>query len=81
MTMAVFNFESTILAYTKDYDLIGALDLTLTSRLSAQSIEQITVELFLGEGATGGNCTVSSGASWGFDPKTLVCKLAHSVGF
>ncbi|KLO16382.1 clathrin adaptor, mu subunit [Schizopora paradoxa] len=47
----------------------GVIDLTLTSRLSARVIERIVVELVLGRGVTGASCTVSSGATWGFDPK------------
>ena len=48
------------------------IDLTLTSRLSARMIERIVVELQLGRGVTGASCTVSSGATWGFDPKARV---------
>lgn len=48
----------------------GSLNFTLTSRLSTRVMERITVELHLGEGAVGSNCVVSSGATWGFDPKT-----------
>ncbi|OCB87463.1 clathrin adaptor, mu subunit [Sanghuangporus baumii] len=48
----------------------GSLDFTLTSRLSTRQIERLTVELCLGDGTTGASCTVSSGASWGFDPRT-----------
>lgn len=49
----------------------GTLDLTVTSKLSSRPTERLIVKLYLGEGATGSNCTVSSGATWGFDPKTL----------
>ncbi|EJD01288.1 clathrin adaptor, mu subunit [Fomitiporia mediterranea MF3/22] len=48
----------------------GSFDFVLTSRLSTRVIDRLTVELCLGDSATGANCTVSSGASWGFDPKT-----------
>ncbi|KAI5124765.1 hypothetical protein M0805_005399 [Coniferiporia weirii] len=52
----------------------GTLNFTLTSRLSTRLIERLTVDLYLGAGATGANCTVSSGATWGFDPKTLILR-------
>jgi len=52
----------------------GTFDMTLTPRLSTRIIEQISIELYLGESATGVNCVVSSGASWGFDPKTLTLR-------
>ncbi|PAV21129.1 clathrin adaptor mu subunit [Pyrrhoderma noxium] len=48
----------------------GSLNFTLTSRLSTRVMERLTVELHLGQGAVGANCVVSSGATWGFDPKT-----------
>ncbi len=52
--------------------ITGVIDLTLTSRLSTRLIERIVVELQLGRGVTGASCTVSSGATWGFDPKARV---------
>ncbi|THH12324.1 hypothetical protein EW145_g85 [Phellinidium pouzarii] len=52
----------------------GTLNFTLTSRLSTRLIERLTVDLYLGASATGASCTVSSGATWGFDPKTLTLR-------
>ncbi|TDL29796.1 clathrin adaptor, mu subunit [Rickenella mellea] len=52
----------------------GSFDLSVTSRISSKPIEQLVVELYLGEGATSANCLASGGASWGFDPKTLTLR-------
>jgi AP-3 complex subunit mu len=41
----------------------GALDLTLTSRLSSRVIENLSAELYLGEEATGASC-MTSGGQW-----------------
>lgn len=51
---------------------IGTLAFHLSSKLTTRSMDRITVELYLGEGATGANCTVTSGGKWLFDPKSLV---------
>ena len=50
----------------------GSIDLTLSSRLTTRTMENVYVELYLGEGATGASCIVSHNASWTFNPKTLV---------
>jgi AP-3 complex subunit mu len=50
----------------------GNLDITLSSRMTTRVIEKITVEWYLGDGATGASCIVSNNASWMFDPRTLV---------
>lgn len=65
-------FSLTMRLLTMVYLNIGTFDFTLSSRLSTRLIERITIELYLGDDATGANCTVSSGASWGFNPKTRV---------
>ncbi|CCM04021.1 uncharacterized protein FIBRA_06178 [Fibroporia radiculosa] len=49
----------------------GSFDLTLTSRLTTRSMENVTVELYLGEGASGASCVASHNASWSFEMKTL----------
>ncbi|OCH94324.1 clathrin adaptor mu subunit [Obba rivulosa] len=49
----------------------GTFDLALTSRLTTRPLENVSVELFLGDGAAGANCVASHNASWNFDPKTL----------
>lgn len=50
----------------------GSIDLTLSSRLTTRSMENVYVELYLGEGATGASCSASHGASWTYNPKTSV---------
>lgn len=57
----------------------GTFDLTVSSRLSSRVTERLALRLFLGEGATSCNCTVSSGATWNFDPKTLVSSVLNLV--
>ncbi|KZT12616.1 clathrin adaptor mu subunit [Laetiporus sulphureus 93-53] len=49
----------------------GSFDLTLGSRLTTRALDNVMVELFLGEGASGANCVASHNASWSFDPKSL----------
>ncbi|PCH41585.1 mu-adaptin 3 [Wolfiporia cocos MD-104 SS10] len=49
----------------------GSFDVTLTSRLTTRSMESVSVELFLGEGASSASCIASHNASWSFDLKTL----------
>ncbi|KAI0723502.1 clathrin adaptor mu subunit [Earliella scabrosa] len=49
----------------------GSVDLTLSSRLTTRSMENVFVELYLGEGATGANCVASHNASWTYNPRTL----------
>ncbi|KAI0637697.1 clathrin adaptor mu subunit [Trametes polyzona] len=48
----------------------GTIDVTLSSRLTTRTMENVVVELYLGQGATGASCMVSHGASWSFNPKT-----------
>lgn len=50
----------------------GSFDLTITSRLTTRSMENVSVELYLGEGASGASCTASHNSSWTFNPKNLV---------
>jgi len=52
----------------------GTLDLTFTSRLTTRVMENVTIELFLGEGASGASCIASHNASWGFDLRTSSLK-------
>ncbi|KAF8528911.1 clathrin adaptor, mu subunit [Hysterangium stoloniferum] len=52
----------------------GELSLTLTSRTSGKPIGTTSVELYLGSGATGASCTVSSGCTWGYDPSKLLLR-------
>jgi hypothetical protein len=37
------------------------------------------VELYLGVGATGASCLVSSGSTWGYDPTKLVRIRTHAI--
>lgn len=46
--------------------------MTITSRLTTRSMENVSVELYLGEGASGASCTASHNSSWTFNPKNLV---------
>ncbi|KAI0721967.1 clathrin adaptor mu subunit [Cerioporus squamosus] len=59
----------------------GSIDLTLSSRLTTRTMENVYVELYLGEGATGANCLASHNASWTFNPRTqtLVWELKTVV--
>ena len=50
----------------------GTIDLTLTSRVPGKPVEAVCIELYLGTGATGATCLVSSGNTWGYDPTKLV---------
>ena len=50
----------------------GSIDLTLSSRLTTRTMENVVVELYLGEGATGASCLASHNASWTFNSKTQV---------
>ena len=54
----------------------GTLDLFFTSRLTTRTMENVTIELYLGEGASGASCTASQNASWSFEPRALVGPLA-----
>ncbi|KAI0733448.1 clathrin adaptor mu subunit [Fomitopsis betulina] len=49
----------------------GTLDLSFTSRLTTRTMENVTIELYLGEGASGASCTASQNASWSFEPRAL----------
>lgn len=57
----------------------GSIDLTLSSRLTTRTMENVYVELYLGEGATGANCLASHNASWTFNPRTQV-RSAVAIG-
>ncbi|EIN10787.1 clathrin adaptor mu subunit [Punctularia strigosozonata HHB-11173 SS5] len=56
----------------------GTLDVTLASRLPGKPIDRVSVELYLGQGATAANLVASGDSSWGFDPKTLTLKWETS---
>ncbi|KAI8984988.1 clathrin adaptor mu subunit [Trametes punicea] len=49
----------------------GSIDVTLNSRLTTRTMENVSVELYLGEGATGVSCIASHNASWSFNPRAL----------
>ncbi|KAI0829336.1 clathrin adaptor mu subunit [Trametes gibbosa] len=49
----------------------GSVEITLSSRLTTRTMENVFIELYLGEGATGASCIVSHNASWSFNPKSL----------
>ncbi|KAI0092541.1 clathrin adaptor mu subunit [Irpex rosettiformis] len=48
----------------------GSFDLTLNSRLTTKVVEKVTLEWYLGDGATGASCIASNSTSWTFDPRT-----------
>ncbi|KAH9942998.1 clathrin adaptor mu subunit [Epithele typhae] len=48
----------------------GTLDLALNSRLTTRTMENVCVELYLGEGATGASCVLTHNAAWTFNPRT-----------
>ncbi|CAL1702048.1 unnamed protein product [Somion occarium] len=50
----------------------GSFDVALTSRLTTKVLENMNVELYLGEGATSASCVVSNNTSWNFDPRTRI---------
>ncbi|KAI0922027.1 hypothetical protein AcW1_004151 [Taiwanofungus camphoratus] len=52
----------------------GTFDLTFVSRLTTRAMENVSVELYLGAGASGASCITSHNASWAFDPKTLTLR-------
>lgn len=52
----------------------GSLDLTFVSRLTTRSLENLVIELPLGEGASVANCLVSNNASWNFDPRNMTLR-------
>ncbi|KAF9821050.1 hypothetical protein IEO21_01027 [Rhodonia placenta] len=52
----------------------GSFDVTLSSRLTTRAMDSVTIELFLGEGASGASCISSHNASWSFDLRTLTLK-------
>ncbi|KAI0334884.1 clathrin adaptor mu subunit [Cubamyces sp. BRFM 1775] len=49
----------------------GSIEVVLSSRLTTRTMENVFVELYLGEGATGASCLASHNASWSFNPRTL----------
>ncbi|KAH9894152.1 clathrin adaptor mu subunit [Cubamyces lactineus] len=49
----------------------GSIEAVLSSRLTTRTMENVFVELYLGEGATGASCLASHNASWSFNPRTL----------
>ncbi|KAI0346996.1 clathrin adaptor mu subunit [Trametopsis cervina] len=55
-------------------DSRGTFDLNLSSRLTTKVIDKLTVEWYLGNGASGASCIASNNASWTFDPRTLTLK-------
>lgn len=57
---------------------LGTFDLNLSSRLTTKVIDKLTVEWYLGNGASGASCIASNNASWTFDPRTLVSGEVHS---
>ncbi|KAJ3554797.1 hypothetical protein NM688_g2919 [Phlebia brevispora] len=52
----------------------GTFDLTISSRLTTRIIEHLSVEWYLGDGATGASCMASNNASWTFDQKTFTLR-------
>ncbi|KAF7984537.1 hypothetical protein HWV62_13719 [Athelia sp. TMB] len=55
-------------------DFGGTLDIALTPRTSGRPLENLSVELYIGEDGTGASCAVSGGGSWAFDAKRKVLK-------
>ena len=54
------------------HSIAGSIEVVLSSRLTTRTMENVFVELYLGEGATGASCLASHNASWSFNPRTLV---------
>ncbi|KAF8592465.1 clathrin adaptor, mu subunit [Ramaria rubella] len=52
----------------------GTINLAISSRVSGKPVEAVCIELYLGIGATGANCLVSSGSTWGYDPTKLLLR-------
>ncbi|GBE79230.1 clathrin adaptor mu subunit [Sparassis latifolia] len=52
----------------------GSFDVTFTSRLTTRAMENVFVELYLGEGASSASCMASQNASWSFDLKTMTVR-------
>ncbi|KAK7696571.1 hypothetical protein QCA50_001229 [Cerrena zonata] len=50
----------------------GTIDVTMTSRLTTKALENVRVELYLGEGTTTATCIATNNASWNFDPRTRI---------
>lgn len=48
----------------------GTIDVTLSSRLTTRTMENVLVELYLGEATSGASCIASHNASWTYSPKT-----------
>ncbi|KAH8105513.1 clathrin adaptor mu subunit [Cristinia sonorae] len=49
---------------------LGTIDITLVSRLTTRSLDNVVAQLYLGESATGVNMVATNNSSWSFDSKT-----------
>lgn len=48
----------------------GTIEITMMSRVSPRTMENMSVEMYLGEGCTGASCMTSNGASWSYEPRS-----------
>lgn len=66
------TLQQQIITCMRPYNEAGSIEITLVSRQTTKTMENVTVELHLGEGASSASCIASHGASWSFNPRTLV---------
>ena len=75
---------------TTTEQILGTFMVTFSSR-TMKIMENVRIELYLGEGATGAQCTISSAGSgvgsvggiegsWTFEPRRQVRVLSHHAG-
>ncbi|KAI0314205.1 clathrin adaptor mu subunit [Amylostereum chailletii] len=58
----------------------GTFEITLTSKLTTRTLEDFTLQIYLGEGATSASCAIGSGAEWAYLPaKQVLCWTIPSV--
>ncbi len=60
--------------FSLNRDCIGSLDLSFVPRLlsTSRTLENVCIQLFLGDGATGANCMTTGAGGWMYDVRERV---------
>jgi len=65
-------FALKLSALTEEYG--GSIDFSMTSRVSPRTMDNVIIEMYLGEGCSGASCMVSNGASWSYDSRSSMLR-------
>ena len=66
--------QAFVLGLPFNRDCIGSLDLSFVPRLlsTSRTLDNVSIQLFLGDGATGANCLTTGAGGWMYDVRERV---------